>query len=182
MGCQHQTHGTCTGICCCATVGLSYGEIYVKIGQPAPNTRIHVRRFAKKHNCQQSQAPLSLMVMAMAATRRPLALARHVGFTLDEAAVEHDDAAVLDAAALVAHVPAAAAATAAPRSSGHGGAHRVPVLVPVLVPQRVTLADALLRGSVDLNKSRLMMGMMVMMIADAVPRVCAVVVLRLQTL
>jgi len=124
------------------------------------------------------------MVMVMAATRRPLALARHVRFTLDEAAVERDDAAVLDAAALVAHVPAA---TATRRSSGHGSAHRVSVpvsvLVLVLVPQRVTLTDTLFRGSVDFNKSRLMMmmGMMMMMVIAAEPRVCAMVVLRLQT-
>jgi len=122
------------------------------------------------------------MVMVMAAALRPLALARHIRFALDEAVVEHDDAAVLDAAALVAHVPPAAAAAAARRSSGHGSAHRVPVLVLVLVPQRVMLADTLFRGSVDLNKSRLMMVMMVMMMIAAVPRVCAVVVLRLQTL
>merc|ERR1719181_1092577 len=123
------------------------------------------------------------MVMVMAATRRPLALARHVRFTLDEAAVECDDAAVLDAAALVAHVSAAAR-----RSSGHGSAHRVSVpvsvLVLVLVPQRVTLTDTLFRGSVDFNKSRLMMMMgmmMMMMMIAAEPRVCAMVVLRLQT-
>merc|ERR1719181_100143 len=114
------------------------------------------------------------MVMVMAATRRPLALARHVRFTLDEAAVERDDAAVLDAAALVAHVSAAAR-----RSSGHGSAHRVSVPVSVrvlvLVPQRVTLTDTLFRGSVDFNKS------MMMMVIAAEPRVCAMVVLRLQT-
>jgi len=121
------------------------------------------------------------MVMVMAATRRPLALARYVRFTLDEAAVERDDAAVLDAAALVAHVPAA---TAARRSSGHGSAHRVSVpmsvLVLVLVPQRVMLTDTLFRGRVDFNKS-MMMGMMMMMMIAAEPRVCAMVVLRLQT-
>lgn len=79
---------------------------------------------------------------------------------------------MLDAAALIAYVPA----TTTGRSSG---AHREPVSVPMPVPQRVTVTDALLRVSIALNKS--MMLMMAMVMIAAVPRVCAVVVLRLQT-
>lgn len=80
---------------------------------------------------------------------------------------------MLDAAALIAYVPATAT------TGRSGGARREPVSVPMPVPQRMTVTDALLRVTIDLDKSMLLM--MAMVTIAAVPRVCAVVVLRLQT-